>query len=355
METAGVELWDELNMTAVNGQLERMFPEICFDGDAVLQLLLKGDIWHAVCELGKQITGVFQMQGGEIRSLFVSILLLGILAAVLTDFADLFQNHQVSDIAFFLIYLLFVTILLKSFAQTADIVREILTDITAFMKLLIPTYMIAIGSASGLVTAGAYYQLLTLLTMLVQWLFLHLLLPAVSVYMLLAVINGIWMEEKLALLLELLEKGIGGTIKVVVGAVSGFSVLQAMISPAIDSLQMTAVQKAAAAIPGIGNLTEGIMELVLGSAVLIKNSIGIYITLVLLFICLVPIVKIALLAGVVKLSAALISIVSDKRMTNCANRAGNGNFLLLKLAVASIGIFVIQIAIIAVATNRGIH
>ena len=97
------------------------------------------------------------------------------------------------------------------------------------------------------------------------------------------------------------------------------------------------------------------MELVLGSAVLIKNSIGIYITLVLLFICLVPIVKIALLAGVVKLSAALISIVSDKRMTNCANRAGNGNFLLLKLAVASIGIFIIQIAIIAVATNRGIH
>ena len=52
METAGAELWDELNMTAVNGQLERMFPEICFDGDAVLQLLLKGDIWHAVCELG---------------------------------------------------------------------------------------------------------------------------------------------------------------------------------------------------------------------------------------------------------------------------------------------------------------
>ena len=47
--------------------------------------------------------------------------------------------------------------------------------------------------------------------------------------------------------------------------------------------------------------------------------------------------------------------MSDKRMTNCANRAGNGNFLLLKLAVASIGIFIIQIAIIAVATNRGIH
>lgn len=348
------QLLEEMNLDTVNGELEKLFPEIHFDGTAVLELIMQGDIWGAIRQMGGMITDAFLTQGSEIRGIFISILILGILAALLTDFADLFQNHQVSDIAFFMVYLLFVTLLLKSYVQTLAIAKGILTDVTSFMKLFIPTYMIAVGSASGLATAGAYYQWLTVLTVLIQGGFLYIVLPAVSTYILLAVINGVWMEEKLAFLLELLEKGIGGCIKITIGTVSGFSVLQAMISPAIDSLQTVAMQKAAAAIPGIGNLTEGMLKLVVGSAVLIKNSIGIYITLTLLFICFIPIVKLVLLVGAVKLGTALISVVSDKRMTNCANRIGNGSFLLLRTALASAGIFIVQIAIIAAATNHGI-
>lgn len=348
------QLLEEMNLDTVNGELEKLFPEIHFDGTAVLELIMQGDIWGAIRQMGGMITDAFLTQGSEIRGIFISILILGILAALLTDFADLFQNHQVSDIAFFMVYLLFVTLLLKSYVQTLAIAKGILTDVTSFMKLFIPTYMIAVGSASGLATAGAYYQWLTVLTVLIQGGFLYIVLPAVSTYILLAVINGVWMEEKLAFLLELLEKGIGGCIKIIIGTVSGFSVLQAMISPAIDSLQTVAMQKAAAAIPGIGNLTEGMLKLVVGSAVLIKNSIGIYITLTLLFICFIPIVKLVLLVGAVKLGTALISVVSDKRMTNCANRIGNGSFLLLRTALASVGIFIVQIAIIAAATNHGI-
>lgn len=348
------QLLEEMNLDTVNGELEKLFPEIHFDGTAVLELIMQGDIWGAIRQMEGMITDAFLTQGSEIRGIFISILILGILAALLTDFADLFQNHQVSDIAFFMVYLLFVTLLLKSYVQTLAIAKGILTDVTSFMKLFIPTYMIAVGSASGLATAGAYYQWLTVLTVLIQGGFLYIVLPAVSTYILLAVINGVWMEEKLAFLLELLEKGIGGCIKITIGTVSGFSVLQAMISPAIDSLQTVAMQKAAAAIPGIGNLTEGMLKLVVGSAVLIKNSIGIYITLTLLFICFIPIVKLVLLVGAVKLGTALISVVSDKRMTNCANRIGNGSFLLLRTALASVGIFIVQIAIIAAATNHGI-
>lgn len=349
--TADTLLWEQLNMGNVNNEVERMFPELVWDTETLLRQLLRGDVWGVLKAAGAQLMSSVCVEASEIRVLFAGIVVLGILSALLSDFAELFQNRQVSDLVFFLTYLVFVVILLGSFTKTAEIVRDILTDVTAFMKLLIPTYMIAVGGASGTVTAGSCYFWLTLLTMLVQWCFLELLFPAVAVYMLLSVINGIWMEEKLALLLELLEKGIGGAVKIAVGVVSGFSVLQTMITPVLDSMQHTAMQKAAASIPGIGHLTEGMMELVLGSAVLIKNSIGIYITIVLLAICAAPILKIALLAGTVKLGAAMIGIVSDKRMINCANRVGTGNLLLLKLSLAAVGIFIIQIAIIAAGTS----
>ena len=96
-------------------------------------------------------------------------------------------------------------------------------------------------------------------------------------------------------------------------------------------------------------------EMVICSAVLVKNSIGLYITFVLIVLCCIPILKLVMFTGVIKVSAALIGIVTDKRMTNCANRVGDGNMMLLKIALSSIGMFVIQIAIITYTTSGGMH
>lgn len=344
-------VWDEMGMDAVTVDFHQLFPEYTFDGRQVMNYLIQGKLWSAVKELGNGITGVINSQSGEIKTLFLTILVLGVVAALFVNFADLFQDHQVSDIAFYFVYLLMIAVLLRAFVSGAGIVQEILETVTAFMKLYIPTYMIAVGSASGIASASVYYQILLFIVYLIEWGYLSILLPAVYSYTLLTIINGVWMEEKLTLLLELLDKLIGMSIKVTLGIITGFSILQAMISPVIDALQSSVLKKAISAIPGIGGLTEGMFEMVVGSAVLVKNSIGLYITLVLIVLCCMPILKLVLLAGVIKISAALIGIVSDKRMTNCANRVGDGNIMLLKIALSSIGMFVIQIAVITYTTS----
>lgn len=344
-------IWEEMGMDQVTVDFRQLFPAYTFDGRTVMNLILQGRMWEAVKEAGSGITGAINSQTGEIKTLFVTILVLGVVAALFVNFADLFQDHQVSDIAFFFVYLLMIAVLMKAFVSAASIVREILETVTTFMKLYIPTYMIAVGSASGVASASVYYQILLFIVYLIEWGYLSLLLPTVYGYILLTVINGVWMEEKLTLLLELLNKVIGVSIKITLGIITGFSILQAMITPVIDSLQSSVLKKAISAIPAIGGLTEGMFEMVIGSAVLVKNSIGLYITIVLIVLCCIPILKLAMLAGVIKVSAALIGIVSDKRMTNCANRVGDGNIMLLKIALSSIGMFVIQIAIITYTTS----
>ena len=353
MEGSG-QVWDEMGMDMASVDFRRMFPEYTFDGREIMDLLLQGKLWKAVKELASGLSGAFVSQTDEIKTLFLTILILGIIAALFVNFADLFKDHQVSDIAFYFVYLMMIAVLLNAFVNAVSIVREILESVTVFMKIYIPTYMIAVGSASGIASASAYYQLLLFVVYLIEWGYLSVLLPAVYIYMLLTIINGIWMEEKLALLLELVNKAITVSIKISLGVITGFSILQAMISPVIDSLQHTALKKAMSAIPGIGGLTEGMFEMVIGSAVLVKNSIGLYITLVLIVLCCIPILKLVLYAAAIKTSAALVGIVSDKRMTNCANRVGDGNIMLLKLALSSIGMFIIQIAIITYTTGGGI-
>lgn len=351
--SAGENLWREFSMEEAENSFEAMFPEYRLDGEQVLSLILKGKISEAVSLLISGLKDSLRAQVGEIRTLFVMILVLGVAAALFANFADIFQSHQVSDIAFYFIYLLLIAILLKVFGNTALVVKEMLNKLTTFTQLFIPAYLLAVGAAAGATSAAAYYQLFLMTVYLIEKCYLSFLLPLIHCFILLSVMNGIWLEEKLNLLLDFVQKLVSFCIKITLGIVTGFSLLQSMISPVVDALESSALKKAVSLIPGIGSLTEGMFEMVVGSAVLIKNSIGIYITLVMIFVCLLPVLKILLLSGALKGGAALIGIVSDKRLINCANRVGDGSILLLKLALSSIGLFIISIAIAACSTNRG--
>lgn len=218
-------VWDEMDMDAVSLDFTRLFPEFTFDGKEVMGLIMQGQLWEAVRELGHGITGMLSAQTGELKALFLTILILGIVAALFTNFADLFKDQQVSELAFYFVYLLLIAVLLKSFVNAAEIVREILGTVTTFMRLYIPTYMVAVGSSSGIASASVYYQILLFIVYLVEWGYLSILLPVVYSYVLLTVINGVWMEEKLTMLLELLEKVIGISLKVTLGIITGFSLL----------------------------------------------------------------------------------------------------------------------------------
>lgn len=348
-------VWEQMGMDAVADDFERLFPSFSFDAEGVFADIMSGQLTEALKKLGGGLTDAVLFQREEFRTLFFTILILGVAAALFSNFADLFRDHQVSDLAFYFVYLLLIAVLIRFFSDTAELVREMLNNVSLFMKLYLPTYIVAVGSASGALSATAYYQLLLFAVYLIEWGYLTILLPLVYGYVLLVAINGIWMEEKLALLLELLEKVIKGSVKASVWLTTGFSLLQSMVSPVIDSLEFSAVKKALSSMPGLGGLTEGMFEMVIGSAVLVKNSIGLYMTLVLIVLCIVPLIKIALVSGVIKLSAALVGIVSDKRLTNCVSRVGEGNLMLLRIALTSVGMFMIQVAVISYSAGQAVR
>ena len=243
---------------------------------------------------------------------------------------------------------------MRAFLMSADITAQMVENIVLFIKMLIPTFFMAAGAATGVATAVSYYQLTLVLAYGVEKLLLSFLIPLIYSYVLLALMNGIWAEERLTLLLEFLKKGIGTGLKVAMGAVTSLSLFQSMIMPVIDSLKISTVKKAIAVIPGIGNLAEGVTEVVIGSAVLIKNSIGILLMLLLLAICLVPLAKLLMIAFIMKGGAALVGIVSDKRITGCTDKVGDGSLLLFRTAATAVILFIVVIAVVSFMTGKGL-
>ena len=251
-------VWKEYGLEEIGESLDRMLPGHGPDIRQILDNILAGRLGRAV-ELTWEGTGerlLSELAG--MKHLFTVILILGILSALFAHFSDVFSNQQIADISFYFLYLLLAAVLMKAFQEAADITRQLVGDIVYFIRLFIPAYFMAVGAAVGAATAAAYYQLLLLLAYGAESLLFSFLLPLVYTYVLLALMNGIWAEERLSLLLDFLKKGISTGLKAAIGVITSFGIFQSMITPVLDSLKNSAVKKAISAIPGIGNLAEGV-------------------------------------------------------------------------------------------------
>ncbi len=347
------KVWQEYKLLDVEEKLKSLFPENQIDLGNLFSKILSGDIIGGIADTLKSAGNGIAAQFGSLKNVFIWIIILGIAAALISHFIEIFDNHQIADIGFYFTYLLMIAILIKCFLTTSLLAVGTIDKIVTFIQIFIPAYFLSVGVSTGALTATAGYELILIIIYLIENLLLSIIIPLIYSYVLLSVINGVWIEEKLWLLVDGLEKVIRFLLKAALGVVTGISALQSMITPAIDSAKATVLQKSVSAIPGVGDVADGVVEVVLGSAVVIKNSIGLVMLLILAAICLAPLLEMLLTAFLLKAAAAFLGIVSDKRVTTCTDKVGNGSQLLFKTAGTSVLLFLITISVAAYTTNRG--
>lgn len=343
-------LWGQLeqyDMEEIDIGVNQLFPGYQIDTEELFSLILQGKFLTALSTLFSQMKSGIWGELSGMKEMLIYILVIGIVSALFSNFSDIFAGQQISQVGFYFLYLFLMAVLTKAFVFVSQIAVDTIENIVLFVKLFIPTYFMAVGAATGTTTAVFYYQVMLVIAYLVESFLLTALIPFIYSYVILALLNGIWAEERLALLLDFIKKGIIFALKLAMGAITGLSLVQAVIVPVIDGLKISALRKAVSAIPGIGGVAEGVTELVIGSAVLIKNSLGVLLLVLIMAACLIPLIKILMVAAMVKLGAALTGIVSDKRISGCTDRVGESCFLLFRCVFTAAALFLIVIGIMA--------
>lgn len=346
------QLWNENYMQEIADYLNDTYGKSDLDTGKLWQEILSGNLREGIKEFGAQAVGNLFYEFSAGREIFMNILLLAVLSALFTVVMDIVENKQVSHLGFYFLYLLLGIMLSRVFKSIYLETEEILSSMTDFVKILIPAYTAALGMTNGSATATVYYEGILFVIWCVEEVFCRIALPGIELYVLLAVMNGVWSGEKLTGILQSLKRGIELLLKAVLWIVGSVGVLQALITPVIDSLKWNAAKKVAGMVPGVGNISEGISEIFVGSAILIRNGVGIFFTLLLLLICLVPLCKIFVLAGCLKLASALGAIVNQSRLTTCSDKVAEAAFLLCKVLLTGIALFLLSIAISVLSVNR---
>lgn len=279
------------------------------------------------------------------------LLLVIFIAAVLAEFADVFGNGQAGSISFYIVYLALFTMLMENFSRLGSTLTNWLLGLMDFMKVLSPAYFMTVAASTGSSTAAAFYEGILLMIWAVQWLLANLFLPAVNLSLLLKMVNYLSKEEMLTKMAELLDVAVNWGLKTLLGAIVGLQIVRNMVSPVMDAMKRSAVGKAASAIPGIGNAVTAVTELVLTSAVMVRNSFGAVIVILLLLIGAGPIIHYGSLSLVYRFLAAIAQPISDKRVVGALSTMGEGCAMLLKLLLTAEVLCMLTFLIVVVSVS----
>ena len=179
----------------------------------------------------------------------------------------------------------------------------------------------------------------------------QLLLPMTKVYALLVMAGHVAKEDLLSKLTDLLSSAISWILKTMVGIVLGFHLIQGLVLPYVDSMKTGAVQKLIGIIPGVGQGANAVTSMIIGSGVLVKNTMGAAGVVILLVITLIPMMKLMILMVLYQCVAAVLQPVCDKRIVSCISDMARGHKLLLSISASAILLFVVTIAVVCASTN----
>ena len=350
-EAMKTEILSEFDFSELDSSLREMFPGEKVTFSDIVSALISGGIDDAGDMTAQFLKDRIAYDFLYNRKTIVYIILAALVAAVFSNFADAFQNRQISDISFYVIYMLLITLCLTAFQTAVSGLEEKMGLLTEFIRALAPAYFMAMAFASGSAAALVFYNLILFLIYIVELIIIHILLPAVNIYVMICVLGSLIEEDFLSELAGLIRKAVTWALHGLLACVAGINIIQGLLAPAVDSVKRSTLTRTAEAVPWVGDLMGGMAEILTGTVILIKNGLGMAGAVVALVICATPLLQMVITALMYKLAAALVQPVSDKRIISCIRGVSEGYELLVRILFTAGALFLITIAVTASFTS----
>lgn len=317
----------------------------------LVQLVIDNDYERLNEEMYTYLTAQVFYELSYNRSTIIHILLLTIFASIFINFSNAFGNQQVSQIGFYVIYMILLMVLLKSF-QVITIAMSIkVQQLLTFMSALCPVYFLTVALAKGAHSSIVFYNLSLFYIYAVELIISSIIIPLINAYMIIEILNYLSLEKKLNKLAKLIKTLVYWLLKIMVAGVIGLNVVQGLISPVLDTVERNVWLKGAASIPVVGDAMGGSAEIMFSTLQLIKNGVGVAGAIICLIIIVGPVIQLTLLTLMYKCVSAVVEPVADTRISGCIDSVGEGCQMLLKTMVSCGLLFLVTIAIVSATTS----
>ncbi len=347
------KIWEQLDLTQVNALVEQMTEHGRYGFEDIAKELATGNMNEALRMIGAAFADVFFPGVRESKGLLVALLVLGLFSMLLHYTFGVVKSRQVADLANYFVYLLLILLLLENFELIFATGQEVLSVCKQFIAALVPAYCLSVSFSIGAASAAAHYEFVLLLLMGIDYILAGLLLPLTQSYVFLVIMDGLDEKHRMKEFVRLMERLISWGIRICLTVTVVLSGVQNTITAQIDGVQKTVFQKAVGAIPGIGDMSESVTEILVGSAGLIKNSVGGAAMIVLFLLILRPLWQVFCISMTMKLAGACVRMMGQNSLSETITKIGEGGILIMRIAMCAAIAFCISIAMTMVVMKGG--
>ncbi len=209
---------------------------------------------------------------------------------------------------------------------------DTVSDISEYGKVLIPVMTAALAAQGGSGTAGALCTATVFFNTVLSTAISELLVPGIYIYLSVGMVNAVVNDDALKKMTEFIKWVLSWGLKLVLYAFTGYVSITGVVSGTADQTAIKAAKVTLGGfVPVVGGILSDASETILVGAALVKNSVGIYGMITLLALVIGPFLKIGIQYLLLKLTAALCGVFSDKGIMSLLESFSSAMGLLLAM------------------------
>lgn len=344
---------NSLDIDALSRELESLEEDYAYpDFSAIFDALLEFRFVDALEEAGVWLVETLTYEISTSWVLVGELIGVILFAAVFGNISSSFRQFAIGDSGFLIAYFLTFTILFANFSIMGDLFSRTVETLSKLLKMIIPVYTLAVTVSGNLSAGVVFYEYFMIVVLAVNWFCLTVLLPLIQYYLLLELLNNFSARPNITKLCESLYNLLSKGMKFLFFLFFGLHLLETMVVPSFDAAKNVVFNRILGLIPGAGSVAQSVAGTVVGSSILIKNTMGAAAILFILLLLAVPVIKLLLYCLLYLLLSILLEPVGDERLLKCITAAQKSGILLVYALGISAALFILTIAVTSLATNK---
>jgi stage III sporulation protein AE len=270
-----------------------------------------------------------------------SIIVIVVIHSILKSISYGLGNQGVSQVAYYVQYIMIVALIMTSFAEIITTVKQSIQNFVSFINLLIPILITLMITTGSITSAGILEPLILFMVTIIGNFIVNVVIPITLVSTALGIISQISDKVQIDKLAKFMKSSTIWVLGVILTLFVGITSLEGNLSSSVDGVTAKTTKAAVSNfIPVVGKILGDAVDTVMGCSIILKNALGVVGVIVIIGICIVPILKLATLMIMYYLGSALCQPIADGKIIKLLSHMGD-TFKLLLAVLCSVSVMLI--------------
>ena len=346
---------DSFNISNFINEANKYTEDILEDIDIgeLLNNAIKGEI-----DNNELLKNIFPLLGNEIKealNVMVSIIVIVLIHSVFKSIADNLNNKSVSQITYYVQYILIATVIMNNFSNIIALLKDTITNMTGFLQSLFPLLMTLMLASGSVVSVNMIQPIILFIINLISNIFQTIIIPAVLIGTALAIVSKISDRIQIDKLSKFIKSSSVWVIGILLTIFVGVLSIEGTLGSSVDGITAKTAKAAVSSfIPVVGKVLGDAVDTVIGCSSILKNAIGIVGVIVVIAICILPIIKLAVITIIYHLTAAICEPIADSKVISLISQMADTFKILLAILCATSVMMIIGVTLVINISNTGL-